>query len=109
MEFNEYQKKAISTAKPWDDQNMRLAYYTLGLTGEAGECADAIKKHLSGSKQIDPDAIKRELGDVLWYINALSTYFNFDLDDIAQTNIAKIKARHGESWSGYGNRTGEGR
>jgi NTP pyrophosphatase (non-canonical NTP hydrolase) len=109
MTFNEYQKTAIITAKPWDDQNMRMAYYGLGLNGEAGECAEAIKKHLTGSKLIDPDAIKRELGDVLWYVNALACHFNFELDDIAQTNIAKVKARHGDKWSGYGNRTGDGR
>jgi NTP pyrophosphatase (non-canonical NTP hydrolase) len=109
MNFNEYQKQAYALAKKWDDPNLRLAYYGLGLTGEAGECAEAIKKHLSGSKTIEPDNIKRELGDVLWYINALCVYFNFDLDDVATTNLAKLKARHGTSWSGYGNRTGEGK
>jgi NTP pyrophosphatase (non-canonical NTP hydrolase) len=111
VDFNEYQKIAMSTAKPWADNetNLRLAYYGLGLTGESGECADAIKKHLSGSKPIDPDEIKRELGDVLWYVNALAAYFNFELDDIAKTNVAKLKARHGDSWSGYGNRAGDGR
>jgi NTP pyrophosphatase (non-canonical NTP hydrolase) len=109
MTFNEYQKIAISTAKPWESANIRLAYFGLGLNGEAGECAEIIKKHLSGSKQIDPDALKRELGDVLWYLSALASYFNFDLNDIAKTNIEKIKARHGETWSGYGNREGDGR
>lgn len=109
MTFNEYQKKAIALAKPWDDRDMQLAYYGLGLAGEAGECVDAIKKHLSGSKPIDTDAIKRELGDVLWYLNALTTHFEFELDDVAKTNIVKLTARHGTHWSGYGNREGEGK
>jgi NTP pyrophosphatase (non-canonical NTP hydrolase) len=111
MTFNEYQKNAISTAKKWGDneESLRLAYYGLGLTGEAGEVVEAIKKHLSGSKTLDPENMKRELGDVLWYLNALASYFNFELNDIAETNVAKVKARHGSGWSGYGNREGEGK
>jgi NTP pyrophosphatase (non-canonical NTP hydrolase) len=108
MTFNEYAESAMKTRKGWDDKGMEMAYYGLGLTGEAGECSDAIKKHLSGAKEIDRDHIKKELGDVLWYITATAEYFGFTMDDIAQTNIDKLKARHGDTWSGYGNRTGQG-
>jgi NTP pyrophosphatase (non-canonical NTP hydrolase) len=108
MTFKEYSEQAIKTKKPWEDKNLELAYYGLGLTGEAGECSDAIKKHLSGSKEMDRPALKKELGDVLWYVNAIALYYDFDLADIAQTNVNKLHARHGDSWSGYGNRVGDG-
>ena len=108
MDFNEYKKLAMRTKKPWDDKSLEMAYCALGLTGEAGEVAEMIKKHLSGSKPIDIEKLKKELGDVLWYIACSADYFDLDMDEIAQINIDKLHARHGESWSGYGNRTGQG-
>jgi NTP pyrophosphatase (non-canonical NTP hydrolase) len=108
MTFNEYRKKAMKTKKPWDEKNLELAYYGLGLAGEAGEVTEIIKKHLSGIKEINSDHMKREIGDVLWYIAAMTDYFGFDLNEIAQINIDKLTARHGKKWSGYGNREGEG-
>ena len=108
MDFNEYQKQAMKTAKEWDDNDMHMAYCALGLVGEAGECCEAIKKHLSGAKKINPDNMKKELGDVLWYVATTAAFFDFDLSDIAQTNIDKLRARHGDKWSGHGNRDGDG-
>jgi NTP pyrophosphatase (non-canonical NTP hydrolase) len=108
MTFNEYTNSVIKLRKPWNNKDIELAYYGLGLTGEAGEVSEAIKKHLSGVKEIDTEHIKKELGDVLWYIMAAANYFGFSLDDVAQTNIDKLFARHGDHWSGYGDRTGKG-
>ena len=38
-------------------------------------------------------AIKKELGDVLWYLSNLSTEFGFELDDVASENLLKLKLR----------------
>ena len=110
MEFNEYKKLALRTRKHWDkkDKDLEMAYYTLGLVGEAGEVVEVVKKHLVGSHEINPALIKKELGDVLWYTAAISEYFGFDMNEIAQLNIDKLAARHGDTWSGYGDRSGTG-
>lgn len=107
MKFSEYQKAAIVTKKPWDNKMMELAYCGLGLAGEAGETVDMIKKHFVGSKSFDTERIeqlKYEMGDVLWYIACLSDAMDFDMDEIAQMNINKLRKRHGDSYSGYGKR-----
>jgi NTP pyrophosphatase (non-canonical NTP hydrolase) len=66
----------------------------LGLTGEAGEVAELLKKHLFHSRPLDQSALLNELGDVLWYLTALATTFGFTLTAIAQNNIHKLSQRY---------------
>ena len=110
MNFKEYQELAKTTKKPWDNKDLELADCGLGLTGEAGEVADMLKKHISGSKLLDSSAkekLKYEIGDVMWYIAALCDALGFDMGELAKMNIEKLRKRHGTSFSGYGNRSGE--
>jgi len=107
MDFKEYQRLAMVTKKPWDTKEWELVYSCLGLTGEAGEVTDIIKKHVSGSKPIDGevvDKLKYEIGDVMWYIACLCDALGFDMGEIAGLNIEKLRKRHGEKFSGYGKR-----
>ena len=91
---DQYQKKALSTALPVPNS---LYYRTLGLTSEAGEVADKVKKWIrdynSDIKKLDKEALSSELGDVLWYTVTLADFLGFKLDDIAQTNIEKLANR----------------
>ena len=110
MNFTEYQKSAITTKKFWDEKQLELSYCALGLCGEAGEVAEFIKKHILGTKPLDTDRLEKlkyELGDVLWYIAALCDALDFDMGEVAQMNVNKLRKRHGESFSGHGNRVGE--
>ncbi len=97
MELSEYQQKARKTAF-YPDVGNNPIYPTLGLTGEAGEVADKVKKVLRDSNGIFTDfakeQIKLELGDVLWYIAQLSSELGFDLDEVADVNLSKLKSRH---------------
>ena len=99
MEFNDYQKQSRKTAN-YPDAGNNFIYPTLGLTGEAGEVSDKIKKIMRDDNMIVSDekrlAIKKELGDVLWYIANLSTELGFNLDDVAQTNLDKLFKRKDE-------------
>ncbi len=101
MTFAEYQKQALKTdVYKGADKNIRSDAFIeklLGLIGEAGELADKFKKiirdengELSKEKR---DLIKKELGDVLWYIASISDYLEFELNDVAQTNIEKLASR----------------
>jgi NTP pyrophosphatase (non-canonical NTP hydrolase) len=80
-----------NTRTPVGDKD--LAIFALGLTGEAGETAELVKKLFDRNKPIDPEVMKLELGDVLWYLQALATYFGFTLEDVAVANVAKLDAR----------------
>lgn len=75
----------------------RLAILSLGLTEEAGEVAGKIKKMLRNDDGVVTpvfvDNVKKELGDVLWYLTKLGHHFGMSLEDIAQTNIDKLSAR----------------
>lgn len=65
------------------DQVM-LAWNVIGLTGEAGEVADLIKKGVFHQQGLDKEKLKRELGDVMWYIAALCKCLDISLDDVME-------------------------
>ena len=96
MDFKTYQKKARETAQ-YPDLGSNNIYPTLGLVGEAGEVAEKVKKVMRDKNGIfDKEsklAIKKELGDVLWYISNLCTEFDFSLDETALLNLEKLKLR----------------
>lgn len=72
-------------------------YFTLGLTGEAGEIAEKIKKvirnHDGDYTKLDREDLTKELGDVMWYLAMLADTFDIELDDVARANIAKLADR----------------
>ena len=96
MDFNTYQKNARLTAQ-YPNLGSNYIYPTLGLAGEAGEVAEKVKKVIRDKKGVFDDeskkGLKKELGDVLWYVSNICTEFNFSLDDIALQNLEKLKLR----------------
>lgn len=98
MDFAHYQQQAKETAVyPGAGTTPGLAYVTLGLTGEAGEVANKVKKimrdhygELTGPRAA---AIAEELGDVLWYVAMAATELGADLGEIAALNAAKLESR----------------
>ena len=88
--------KAGVTAQ-YPDLGSNNIYPTLGLVGEAGEVAEKVKKVIRDKNGIFDDeskiGIKKELGDVLWYISNLCTELNFNLEDVALQNLEKLKKR----------------
>ncbi|SRR3989344_6059779 len=105
MTFEEYQSESSKTAK-YPDVGKNFIYPVLGLTGETGEVAEKIKKILRDKEGVvsdgDRQEIKKELGDVLWYLSRLSAELGLSLEDVAQSNIEKLFSRlergeiHGE-------------
>lgn len=70
----------------------------LGLSGEVGEFNDMIKKWIFHEKAIDKEHLKKECGDIMWYIAMICHAFRWDLDEIMQMNIDKLKARYPEGF-----------
>lgn len=90
-----YQQKCLKYAKY--PESARIIYPTLGLTGEAGEVSDKVKKVIRDNEGNFTDEIKKEimkeLGDVLWYCATLSHDLGFSLSDVAFGNIEKLESR----------------
>ena len=70
----------------------------LGLSGEVGEFKDMIKKWIFHEKDLDEEHLRKECGDILWYIAMMCHAFRWDLDEIMQMNINKLKARYPEGF-----------
>jgi NTP pyrophosphatase (non-canonical NTP hydrolase) len=98
MQLDEYQQLAARTLGRDRTHEQQLANAALGLTGEAGETAEIIKKHLFHATPLDQDALIKELGDCLWYIGAFATVLGVSLDDVAQRNIDKLRKRYPEGF-----------
>ena len=93
MTGSEYQRLAMRTCNiPYDDEKGMLHHAVFGLTSEAGEVAGIMQKVFQGHG-FDKEHMKKELGDCLWMITEACTALGFDMEDVMQTNIDKLKAR----------------
>lgn len=101
MNFNDYQKAAITTdlsvGKGHEVLSIAFMDKVLGLVGESGEIAEKFKKILRDKNaqlsSEDRNDLTKELGDVLWYVALLAHYLEIPLDDVATKNIAKLASR----------------
>ncbi|KGI60746.1 MazG nucleotide pyrophosphohydrolase domain protein [Prevotella sp. DNF00663] len=95
MELNDYQEAALKTAIYPED--MGIVYPALGLSGETGEVADKIKKCIRDNDGVfdeaERKAVAKEMGDVLWYLAALSRDIDISLEEIARMNLEKVMSR----------------
>ena len=106
MVANEYQKLAMRTndgkATERLSEKIETVEYdiggifnaALGLSGEIGEFNDLLKKWVFHKKEIDVEHAKKELGDIMWYVAMMCHSFGWELDDILQMNVDKLKARY---------------
>ena len=97
MDFKIYQHQAMRTAKPMEPAD-DLMHAALGLAGEAGEFADAIKKHLVYGRELDRENAIEELGDVLWFVALGCATLGVSMSDVAQKNIDKLRKRYPEKY-----------
>ncbi|MBU2545358.1 nucleoside triphosphate pyrophosphohydrolase family protein [Patescibacteria group bacterium] len=96
MNFEEYQKLVKKTAI-YPEIGRGYVYPTLGLVGEAGEIAEKVKKIFRDNNGVLDEErrqmLKKELGDVLWYLAQLSTELGISFDEVASYNIEKLASR----------------
>lgn len=102
MKFNEYSEIArqsdfypkIDRPHPDGVGPERLPVYpALAMCGEAGEFSEKIKEAWRDGTALDRAAALKELGDVLWYIDAAAKDMGFSLEEVAQGNLDKIQSR----------------
>ncbi len=111
MTFDDYQKLAITTdtfgGKSQPITSPAFISKLLGLVGECGEVAEKFKKiYRDNQSNLDAGQLKdieKELGDVLWYLQAMCNYLGLSLEEVAQLNLDKVldrKARGASHGSG---------
>lgn len=95
MNLKEYQEIINKTAV--FPKEIGLIYCTLGVTGEAGEIAEKVKKLYrdNGGQMTEEirNSLKKEIGDVLWYCTALSSELGFTLEEVMEANYEKLMKR----------------
>ena len=98
MTGNEYQKLASRTmGKDWT--HSQYEHHALhGMVGEIGELHSIYQKMYQGHIEVGYEHYQKELGDLLWFIAEYCTAMNWDLEDIMQMNIDKLKARYPEGF-----------
>lgn len=108
MDSKNYIKDAIKTEatnfeamneRLMNDGTKRLLHAGIGLSTEAGEVLDALKKHIFYGKELDKVNLAEELGDLFWYMAILADELGIEFESVMDRNITKLKARYGEKFS----------
>lgn len=94
LTLNDYQHGALVTDR---SATNGIPYYALGVAGEAGEVAEKVKKVLRDQNGLfnydSNEAIKYELGDVMWYVSVLAHKLGYTLEEVAVANLTKLHDR----------------
>lgn len=91
--LKKYQEECKRTVKDFRSKEEEIMTWGLGIAGESGDVAGCIKKTYShGNDQIA--GIKENLGDTLWYIAMICNFFDWNLEDIFNENVQKLKKRY---------------
>lgn len=83
----------------YETKTADLLVGVIGLCGEAGETADLVKKIVFHQHPMDVEALKKELGDVMWCVAMCCNVLNIALDEVMQGNIEKLKRRYPDGFS----------
>lgn len=95
---DKYQTDAARTMNAELAPNQAMTHALLGMVSEAGEIAGVYQKIYQGHEP-DPEHVKRELGDLLWFVAEYCTAIGWSLSDVMRANISKLKARYPDGFS----------
>ena len=93
-ELDAYQDAAARTVNPALDDRQRLLDSAAGLAEEAGEVLAHARKHVMQGRELDRDALARELGDALWCLAIAARCVDLPLSEVAARNLDKLRKRH---------------
>ncbi len=98
MNLQQYQEAVKKLAKEFENKDLEIATWGLGIAGEAGDVAGCIKKTITHKDDQLP-GIKENLGDTMWYIAMICNSFGWDLQEVLEENIAKLQKRHPQGFT----------
>ena len=99
LTVDEYQKLALRTAKDMGSQELNLIHAAMGMSSDAGEFVDAIKKYVIYGKALDVTNAIEEIGDVMWFCALAAHALGHSLHTVVEQNIAKLAKRYPEKYS----------
>ena len=99
MDIKEYQEKAKRTVNTNLQCDEQVANLCMGLAGESGEVIDYLKKCLYHNHKLYKQDLIKELGDVMWYLTNIATFFKIPMSYILDENIKKLEERYPEGFS----------
>ncbi len=99
MNVDHYQQEAMTLLNPALTQEQVLQNALMGLCGESGEAIDIMKKHLFQGHPLDTEKLKKELGDVAWYLAEAAQGLSVPLSEIMQGNLDKLHQRYPDGFS----------
>ena len=99
MQTDHFTKDVIRTVNKTLEPNEHLTNAALGLTGEAGEVAEIVKKAMFQGHSLNRDKIAEELGDVMFYVAYMADTIGMTLDQIMSQNVAKRRNRYPDGFS----------
>lgn len=100
MNFTDYQREAKRTAKELN-WHTALMHAGMGVSGEAGELNDAIKRHTIYGKTFDIENYCEEIGDLLWFCAYAASVVDRSLAEIAEANINKLRVRFPDAYTDF--------
>jgi NTP pyrophosphatase (non-canonical NTP hydrolase) len=91
--LREYQKACNITAKKdFVNRTEEIFNWGLGIAGEAGDVASCIKKTFAHDND-QRSGIRENIGDTLWYAAMICNFFKWDMQEVMEENLAKLKKR----------------
>ena len=102
MNIHKFKRESARTMSPTiypETFNVETLHGIIGISTEAGELLDAVKKAYFYGHEPDLNNIREELGDILWYIMAVARGLDFDLEDIMEENIEKLRKRYPDQFT----------
>jgi NTP pyrophosphatase (non-canonical NTP hydrolase) len=94
LDFETFRTDVLRTVRAELSERDRLLMGALGISGEAGEVADSLKKMLFHGHPLDVPAVADELGDVMWYVVLLCDTLGLTLNDVLEQNVEKRRKRY---------------
>lgn len=98
-EYQRFARKGILTPAQLPRTQSIACHFALGLSGEAGEVVDIIKKNVFHDNPLDKNHLTEELGDVLWYLANIASLYSIDLEEVMQRNEQKLRERYAEQYA----------
>lgn len=96
--LEEYQLLCKVTAQKFQDSEKEILTWGLGISGEAGDVASCIKKTVAHNNN-QKEGIKENIGDTLWYAAMICNFYGWELQEILNENLEKLKKRYPEGFT----------
>ena len=92
LDLKSYQLLCKATAKKFESAEKEILTWGLGIAWEAGDVASCIKKTFAHDND-QKSGIRENIGDALWYAAMICNFFNWNMQEILDENIEKLKKR----------------